>query len=506
MHQQSIPSTGPKREKLRQKGQFWTPDWVAEAMVGYLIAGESRELFDPAVGAGAFFRAAKKLEVETHVSLNVSGTEIDPHVMAEGKANGLNALLDNVQIRDFVLNPPAKSYDGIVANPPYLRHHRLTKDTKTQLKFLSQQVIGKALDGRAGLHIYFLIRALQHLQPNGKLAFIMPADTCEGVFAQDLWRWIINNYQLEAVVTFAPQATPFPGVDTNPLIFMITNAPPQDRFQWAECQTANTNQLQEWTLSGFAKAGEHLHIHERELSEAISPGLSRPPAKNNSFDFTLADFANVQRGIATGANDFFFLTRQQAAFHNIPEELLLPAVGRTRDVPGSEVTWELLDALDERGRPTLLFSPDGRSFSQFPSSVQTYLRYGEQLDLPDRSLISTRNPWYKMETRLTPPILFAYLGRRNIRFIRNSIGVLPLTGFLCVYPHQQTVDFIDRLYRLLQHPRTIANLGLVGKSYGSGAIKVEPRALERLPLPTEIVEQVGIEIEDAYFQPTLTLG
>lgn len=38
-----------------------------------------------------------------------------------------------------------------------------------------------------------------------------------------------------------------------------------------------------------------------------------------------------------------------------------------------------------------------------------------------------------MEQREVPPILFAYLGRRNTRFILNEAGILPLTGFLCVY-------------------------------------------------------------------------
>ena len=42
------------REALRQKGQFWTPPWVAEAMVGYVIRGGANAIFDPAVGAGAF--------------------------------------------------------------------------------------------------------------------------------------------------------------------------------------------------------------------------------------------------------------------------------------------------------------------------------------------------------------------------------------------------------------------------------------------------------------------
>ena len=124
--------------------------------------------------------------------------------------------------------------------------------------------------------------------------------------------------------------------------------------------------------------------------------------------------------------------------------------------------------------------------------MQQYLAVGESTGLPDRPLIAQRRPWYKMETRKPPAFLFAYLGRRHTRFILNTAEVLPLTGFLCVYPHQTDGAFLEKLWQVLQHPDTVNNLGLVGKSYGSGAIKVEPRALERLPLSTDLVSRIGL--------------
>ena len=69
---------------------------------------------------------------------------------------------------------------------------------------------------------------------------------------------------------------------------------------------------------------------------------------------------------------------------------------------------------------------------------------------------------------------------------------MPLTSFLCVYPHRDDADSIDRLWQALKHPDTVNNLALVGKSYGAGAIKVEPRALERLPIPERVIADVGL--------------
>jgi len=484
-----LPSSGPIRKALQEKGQFWTPAWVAKAMVAYVLEQGASCLFDPAVGAGAFFKAAKMWSQETGRLISLSGMEIDASALQEASGNGLGkADLEAVQIGDFVLAPPQTVFPAIVANPPYIRHHRLSAATKAELKTFAKRLIGMTIDGRAGLHVFFLLRALQRLEQGGRLAFIVPADTCEGVFAETLWTWIVRNYRLEAVVTFAPEATPFPGVDTNAVILMIRNEPPTEQFFWARCLTASGEGLRAWVHSGFAEPGNGLEVCERSIREGLQTGLSRCAQSAPHDGYTLANFASVQRGIATGANEFFFMTAEQARERGIPPELLKRAVGRTRDVEGEEITVERLQSLDTIGRPTYLLSLDKTEAAELPPALQRYLQTGEDQGLSVRPLIAQRRPWYKMETRNAPPFLFAYLGRRSARFIYNRAGILPLTGFLCVYPHQADRKSLEKLWRILRHPETVQNLARVGKSYGAGAIKVEPRSLERLPIPAHLTD------------------
>ncbi len=489
---QKPPSDWAAREALREKGQFWTPQWVAEAMVAYCLADGAENIFDPAVGAGAFFIAAKETASKKSRQVNLFGAELDRNALRQAESNGLSARdLERVVIGDFVLRPPARLFPAIVANPPYIRHHRLAPSIKESLRALGAELVGKELDGRAGLHIYFLLRALQLLADGGRLAFIVPADTCEGVFAQPLWRWIANRYRLDAVVTFTPGASPFPNVDTNPIILLIRNARPEAHFLWAQCRRAGSEALMEWIEADFNIAStDALAIHRRDLREGLDSGLSRQPFERSNAGIVLAEFASVMRGIATGANDFFFLTRRRAAELKLPADMLLPAIGRTRDATTEEITQDTLRRLEAAGRPTLLFAPDCRELDDFPEAARNYLRQGRDAELYKRPLIATRRPWYKMEMRKVPPFLFAYLGRRNARFIRNLAGVMPLTSFLCVYPHREDPDYIDRLWRALKHPDTVRNLALVGKSYGAGAIKVEPRALERLPIPEHVTAEL----------------
>jgi adenine-specific DNA-methyltransferase len=491
---QKLPSDWAGREALREKGQFWTPQWVAEAMIAYCLADGAESVFDPAVGAGAFFIAAKEIAEKKRRRINLFGAELDRDALRQAESNGLPARdLEHVVIGDFVLRPPDRSFPAIVANPPYIRHHRLPSSIKGSLRAWSSKMIGKELDGRAGLHIYFLLRALRLLSDGGRLAFIVPADTCEGVFSQTLWRWITGHYRLDAAVTFTPEASPFPNVDTNPIILLIRNARPEAHFMWAQCRRAGGEALREWIDAGFGPVStDELTVHRRDLQEGLDSGLSRPPSKRSDAGIHLAAFARVMRGIATGANDFFFLTRRRATELKIPDDMLLPAIGRTRDATTEEITQDTMRQLEAADRPTLLFAPDGRELDDFPAAARDYLREGRAAELDKRPLIATRRPWYKMEIRKAPPFLFAYLGRRNARFIRNLAGVMPLTSFLCVYPHREDADSVAGLWQALKHPDTVKNLALVGKSYGAGAIKVEPRALERLPIPDHVVAELGL--------------
>ena len=488
-----LPTNGPRREALRAKGQFWTPEWVADAMVAYTLDGGYSDLLDPAVGLGAFFHAARKMEAERGLAVSLHGYEIDPVVLEDARRRGLRADdVDRVTLRDFIAEPPRTLYGAIVANPPYIRHHRLAPETKRRLKQISTTTFGSALDGRAGLHVYFLVRALQMLKKSGRLAFIMPADTCEGVFSPILWHWIANNFRIDTIVTFAPEATPFPGVDTNPLIFMLANEHPEKRFNWVKCLDSHPTALMDWVR--FGNRMDALEVCERDLEEGLATGFSRPPqARNQAATRTLGDYADVIRGISTGANSFFFLTKSQLDSLGMPNEFVVRSIGRTRDATETEISRKSLDDLEIRGKPTFLLSLDSRPFDQFPQPVQGYLMQGVLQGIHRRPLIATRNPWYKTETRVPPPFLFAYLGRRSSRFIYNTERVVPLSCFHCVYPKSNDAEFTERLWKILQHPDTVANLSLVGKSYGSGAIKVEPRALERLPLPNHVVDSSGID-------------
>jgi hypothetical protein len=144
--------------------------------------------------------------------------------------------------------------------------------------------------------------------------------------------------------------------------------------------------------------------------------------------------------------------------------------------------------LDQAARPTLLLDID-KPLAELPPEIVAYLQRGADLALPERSLIKLRRPWYKQEKRRTPEFLFAYLGRRNARFIKNDAKVVPLHCLHCVYTHSRDARQLEKLHQVLNHPDTLQNLHLVSKSYGAGALKAEPQNLKNLPVPDYLVEK-----------------
>jgi len=494
VNQQIIPTNWNEREKLRSKGQFWTPDWVTLPMVEY-VSKNSDLIFDPATGSGAFLQALLLL----NKSCKYYGTDIDEKVL---KSIIYNNPICKVEKRDFIKNPPTRKFNSIIANPPYIRHHRIDVPTKELLRQLTAKIIGSTIDGRAGYHIYFFLQALNLLAENGRLAFIMPADTCEGVFAKKLWNWISKNFFLETVITFSENATPFPEIDTNAIIFFLRKQKPKKNLLWIKVNEV-ADELLKLVQSDFELSDlPNIEIINRDLNEALQTGLSRPPHTDIISPYKLSDFATVMRGIATGATEFFFLTNKQIEKLKIPIEYFRLTLGRTRDIEKDILTEKEIIELERKGRPTMLLYID-KPESNLPKNLLDYIEEGERLELNKRALIKSRNPWYKTEKREIPEMLFAYLGRRNTRFVINEIGVLPLHTLHCVYTKSKSKNDIINLWSVLNNPETLEYLKYVSKSYGSGALKAEPQNLKNLPIPEKLVNKYQLDIKRNITDDTL---
>ena len=104
--------------KRRLRGQFFTPAPIAKLMAEWVCEIAPARVLDPAVGTGMLVRA---VAAACPAPVSFTAFEIDPLAADLARAHG-PAQMD-VRTADFLQDVRRESFDAVIANPPYVRHH-----------------------------------------------------------------------------------------------------------------------------------------------------------------------------------------------------------------------------------------------------------------------------------------------------------------------------------------------------------------------------------------------
>jgi adenine-specific DNA-methyltransferase len=493
LYEQFIPQS-----ERRTLGQFWTPQPLVELMTAWAVqAGDY--ILEPALGSGRFLQAI----TEQVKSPRVKGYEISPLVLLLARVNTClqaKSLPTSLQAKSLptldllcadylTAKHQGQTFDAVICNPPYTRHHHITNELKAQLSQEIQNQFGVRISGFTSLFVYFFLKALTQLRIGGRLAFITPSELFEASYAK-MVKTILQNHAIpEAIIGFDPSTQVFAGVDTAGCITLATRGYKPKNTVLIELKTfpgtailLEAIRLQENTVFEWGTVQvvpvEQLIIEAKWSNfQQMKTLKSQSPPLNNS--------AKIMRGIATGANDYFCLTDQEVEQLKLPTQYLQPVITKTRLVPDLYFTKEHFETLRNAGHKVWLFNCT-EPRDRLPSQVRKYIEYGEGLGLHQRSLLSLKNGrWYMAEQRQPPPILFTYLSRGKTRFIHNVMGAQALNVFLLAYPNAQIAQNPERikaLVAILNSSVVTEQLQLFGRSYGGDTIKLEPRELDALPI------------------------
>lgn len=159
-------------------GQYWTPKPIANYMVD-LITNHIKNfqnliICDPAIGQGVFLESLIEkglLNNNTFKAFDIDRRMVDHCKFIANKANVNNTIcLENYLLSSFGNEEKA---DIIIMNPPYIRHEKILFEEKCLYKKQIKKQIGKNVDGRSNLYIYFLIKSLLDLKEDGLLCAIV---------------------------------------------------------------------------------------------------------------------------------------------------------------------------------------------------------------------------------------------------------------------------------------------------------------------------------------------
>lgn len=474
-------------------GQYATPSSLAIEIIDYskslLSDSEKIRFLDPAIGTGAFYSALLRVLSPDRIETAI-GYEVDPECAKTTSQLWSKTPLKLI-IADFTeVFPPEKEHlksNLLICNPPYVRHHHLSPETKQSLRELGIKSAGIQLSGLAGLYCYFLLAAHQWMSQDGLACWLIPSEFMDVNYGEGVKDYLSSQVTLIRVHQFNPSDLQFDGVLVSTSIVWFKNAKPDQQH------------FVEFTSGGSISnpiLSERIPIKSlKKTSKWSKATISYTQKIQIEPKFRLSDLFEIKRGVATGANNFFILNPEQINKFSISSEFLTPILPSSRYLLEDEVF------ADEQGNPILdrkLFlltcklHPEELRISH--PYVWSYLQRGIDAGIPKRYLCNHRSLWYLQEARNPTPFLCTYMGRsqskssKPFRFILNHSKAIAPNVYLMMYPKPKLAAMLsshpEQLKIVWQALNSIPTQNLVheGRVYGDGLHKLEPKELANAPV------------------------
>ena len=195
-------------------------------------------------------------------------------------------------------------------------------------------------------------------------------------------------------------------------------------------------------------------------------------------------------GMVTGNNRYFTLTVDQARELRLSRaELLRISPPGSRHLRGLTLTADAWERLAQEGSRCLLFYPD----ADHPSDAALrYVNVGEHHKVNQAYKCRVRKPWWRVPLVPPPDLFLTYMNHDTPRLIANPDRRHYLNSVHGVFLRPECRDpGMDLLPLAALNSVTVLGAELVGRAYGGGMLKLEPKEADRLPVPAPALIQAA---------------
>ncbi len=462
-------------EKLR--GGFYTPEPIATFILKWGINGSSDyDILEPSCGDGVFL---EQLKEQNHKFKSVTAIEFD-EIEAE-KADNIKLHKKTVINTDFHLycNETTERFDLVVGNPPYIRYQYFDEEQQNEaIKVFKRAKLKYSKLTNAW--VSFVVGSSLLLKENGKIGFVIPAELLQVSYAQQLRNFLAHSYNKINIISF--EKLVFPDIQQEVVLLL--------------CEKNGSN----------SHLIEHLELRDASELEKLDVNILRSPAKKIDFKSnkwtyyfleqeeinfleriaerknipTISNYANVEVGITTGANDYFTVPLLVVEAYNL-EEFAKPMVGRSVQVNSVIFTKEdwKLNRLTKAKAHLLVFPAKEKTNGH--KGANSYIRMGESMGVNKGYKTGIRDDWFVIPSIKLSDALFIRRNNLYPRLILNEANAYTTDTMHRVFIKKDTNKnaFIASFYNSL----SLAFSEIVGRSYGGGVLELMPSEAGKILLP-----------------------
>jgi adenine-specific DNA-methyltransferase len=473
----------PTQRKAR--GAFFTPPELSAFVAEWALRHPDDLVLEPSCGeAGFLLSASERLEAlgASSIGNQMRGVEVfGPSATAAAALLNDRGHQPIIERADFFDVPSQAVYDAVIGNPPYVRYQNFAGAAREKgLRAAMAQ--GVRLTGLASSWAAFTVHAAQFLKPGGRLGLVLPAELLTVKYAAAVRQFLLGRFARVRLVTFDELL--FPGVLEEVVLLLAEGSGGSSSFEVYQARDAAELGAMIWESDD--RWTRYTPDRTGKWTAALLPPDAvadyRKHVTSGGF-LPLIEWGETYLGAVTGNNRYFTLTAEQVRAAGLaPHEVLPispPGSRHVRDLSFTDGDW---DALTEAGEACYLFYPD---LAHLSPSARRYIAQGEAAGYQTTYKCRNRQPWWRTPLVPQPDLFLTYMDQHRPRFATNLANAYHLNSLYGVTLSPPLRDLGRELVPLAA-VNTLSMLGaeIVGRAYGGGMLKLEPKEADNLPMPS----------------------
>ncbi len=466
----------------KARGAFFTPEEIARFITRWAVRAADDTVMEPSAGDAAFLveavRRLRELGAPTPTTPRVHGVEIHDESARAARSRIVAAGgASDIVVDDFFLVEPRPVHSAVIGNPPYIRYQDFGGEARARSRAAALRG-GVALNALASSWAAFTVHSALFLRRGGRLGLVLPAELLSVNYAAPVRRFLFERFRTVELVLFSEQV--FPDAETDVVLLLADGfgeGPAGHARIFEAADAAALDHLggaQTWTPTDPAAKWTGLLIE----SAAAEP-LAR--LRETERFTVLESWGDTTLGMVTGNNRYFTLSPARVRELGLTRrDLIRLCPPGSAHLRGLELSREMMTALGRRGQATWLFAP-----SDDPSpAARDYIDTGHRAGVDQAYKCRVRDPWYRVPVQRPADLLLTCMNADSPRLTTNSAGVRHLNSVHGVYLTETYRELGRELLPLASvNSATRLSAELVGRSYGGGILKLEPREADVWAVP-----------------------
>ncbi len=467
----------------KARGAFFTPAPLADFLVEWAVRNRSDSVLEPSCGEAEFLTSAirrlRQLGARRVHRDQINGVELHSESAEQALKRIHSVGADaNICVGDF-FDYRGNQRSAVVGNPPFIRYQSFHGSARAKAH-LAARGQGVALSGLASSWASFVVHAASFVRPGGRLALVVPAELLTVNYAAPVRRFLLSRFGLVRLVLF--EELVFPDVQEEVVLLLAEGEGPTPCFELTQVRDAaalTDNDAMTWISAPEAGV--------EKLMLALLPKSAQRHYLRITSSATfgnLLDWGETSLGMVTGNNRFFMLSTADVRRSGLRRSEVLPM-----SPPGSQhlrqlslktSDWDRLIAGGARG---YLFYPSDKG--RLSDAAAKFIAAGEKAGVHQGYKCRVRSPWWRVPLVQPPDLFFTYMNHEFPHLCANRAGLRHVNSVHGVYAKSGLVRTAkDALPLASLNSVTLLGAELVGRTYGGGILKLEPKEADLLPVPS----------------------